>query len=119
MEIITYLVANYNNEKYITECIDSIIKQECSQWECIICDNASTDSSLNVIRPYLGSKIKLITNSQKLGYTNTLKKLIKTAETDIVAIIDPDDALCLDATESVLEVYKENIKYSRNSFKNN
>lgn len=108
MEKITYLIANYNNEKYLPECMDSILKQDCTKWECIICDDASTDNSISAIKPYLSSKIKLKENEQNIGYIKTLKKLIEVAETDIVGILDPDDALYPEATENVMSVYKKN-----------
>ncbi len=107
MEKITYLVANYNNGKYIEECIDSLKNQTSEHWFCVICDDASTDNSIQRITPHLGEQIKLIRNEQNQGYVRTLKKLIEHAETDIVAILDSDDALYLKATEEVINVYRQ------------
>jgi len=107
METITYLVANYNNGKYIHDCLASLHAQTSPHWQCIICDDKSTDDSLAIIRPWLSEKISLLTNEQNIGYTSTLIKLIAHAQTDIVGILDPDDALQPEATALVLQTYQE------------
>jgi len=110
MEKITYLVANYNQSKYIKECIESLDKQTSDRWLCIICDDASDDDSVNVIKNNLNKNIKLIQNNINLGYIETLKRLIHEAETDIVGFLDGDDALFPDATEEMLDIYDKNKK---------
>lgn len=107
METITYLVANYNNGKYIHDCLASLHAQTSPHWHCIICDDKSTDDSLALIRPWLSEKITLLTNEQNIGYTSTLIKLIAHAQTDIVGILDADDALQPEATALVLQIYQE------------
>jgi len=108
MEKITYLVANYNNSTYIQECIDSLKEQTSDQWLCIICDDGSNDNSIETITTSLSSKISLIKNKENIGYTDTLKRLIESSRTDIVAILDSDDAIEPSTTEEVLSAYKEN-----------
>ncbi len=105
MNKITYLVANYNNGQYIRDCIDSLHAQTSSNWLCLIADDKSTDQSLTYIRSLLTPKIKLLENLQNIGYIRTLMKLIEHAETDIVGILDADDALYPLATELVLQAY--------------
>ncbi len=108
MEKITYLVANYNNGKYIEDCIQSLREQTESNWLCLIGDDKSTDNSLEIIRPLLNDKIQLLTNEKNAGKVPTLKKLIKYSLTDIVAILDPDDMLFPEATEYLLKAYNGN-----------
>lgn len=107
MEKITYLVANYNNGNYIDDCIASLHNQTSPHWQCIICDDKSKDDSLARIRPLLNEKVCLLTNEQNIGYTGTVTKLIAHAKTDIVGILDPDDALEPAATAAVLQAYQE------------
>lgn len=108
MESITYLLPNYNNEKYISDCMESILNQNSTRWKCIICDDASTDKSVLLFKKYLNPNVKLIVNEKNIGCINTLIKLIENAETDIVGIVDPDDALYPEATEFVMAVYSKN-----------
>ena len=39
METITYLVANYNNARYVEDCLVSLKNQTCERWRCIVCDD--------------------------------------------------------------------------------
>lgn len=105
-EEITYLVANYNNGKYIHDCMESLHSQTSTQWRCLIADDHSTDDSLALIQPWLGDKIQLVTNPQNIGYIRTLMNLLDQADTDIVGILDADDALYPAATELVLQAYQ-------------
>ncbi len=105
---ITYLLANYNNGQYISDCIRSLQAQTNPHWQCLIIDDQSSDSSLEIIQPFLCAKIRLLRNEQNLGYIRTLIHLIENATTDIVGILDPDDALYPEATEFILKAYQEN-----------
>ncbi len=120
MKKLTYLVANYNCQDYVKDCLESVAAQDSDGWLCIVADDASTDDSLEVIEPYLGQRFNLLKNPKNAGYIETLKRLIEAATTDIVAILDADDALSPGATRHILEAYAENpdagLVYSRFQF---
>lgn len=107
--MITYLIANYNNGKYVTDCIGSLFAQKDKRWKAIIYDDCSTDDSLNEIAKILDSKpdnrIKLITAKSNGGYINALCVLMKTSETDNVAILDPDDLIVPKTTGFLLDAF--------------
>ncbi len=110
MEKLTYLVANYNQAPYVGDCLDSLAAQTDDGWSCLICDDASTDDSLAVItdtvqRLGLTERVCVISQQSNVGYIGTLRRLIEEASTDIVAILDPDDALEPEATVVLREVY--------------
>ena len=107
METITYLVANYNNARYVEDCIVSLKNQTCDRWRCIICDDKSTDDSVAVIKRHVCSRIRLLENSRNVGYVKTLKRMIAAAPGDVVGIVDSDDALEKDATACVLQAYAD------------
>ena len=55
------LMANYNNSDNIEEAIQSVISQTYQHWKLIFVDDASTDNSIEIIKPYLkDNRIKLI-----------------------------------------------------------
>lgn len=59
------IIPAYNVEKYIAEAVESIISQTFSDWELIIVDDASTDSTLETLRKYRkNSKIRIIENQE-------------------------------------------------------
>lgn len=106
-EQITYLIANYNNGKFIKECLDSLNKQTDPNWLALVCDDRSTDNSLAIIQPLLNEKIRLIQNEANRGYIGALKRLIASATTDIVGILDADDMLMPQATAAILRAYAQ------------
>ncbi len=110
-EKISILVANYNNGKYLEECIESVLSQTVDNWELYIVDDESRDNSKDVYNKYSDNKkIKIFYNKKNLGYTATLKKLIDLASTDIVGILDADDKLDSTAIEKVLNKYSKYYK---------
>ena len=46
------LVANYNNEKHLSQCVESILKQSYRNIETIVLDDNSNDKSLDVLKKY-------------------------------------------------------------------
>lgn len=104
---ITYLVANYNNGRFIKDCMESLYAQTTSAWHCLIADDGSTDDSLALIQPWLNEQIECLVNEENLGKSRTLARLIEHAPTEIVGILDPDDALYPEATAAVLDAYAQ------------
>jgi glycosyltransferase involved in cell wall biosynthesis len=106
-EKITYLVTNFNNGQYVGECLRSIVDQKKPDWLCLVIDDASTDNSVEVIKEYESEKLKLVQNEKNIDQVRSLQKLIEMSVTDIVAIVDSDDALESDATEHVLNAFSK------------
>ena len=71
-DLISVIVNVYNDEKYLKDCILSIISQTYRNMEIIIVDDCSTDSTVRVIEQYILSHkdidIKLYKNEENLGY---------------------------------------------------
>jgi glycosyltransferase involved in cell wall biosynthesis len=116
-ERITYLIASYNLAPYVGECLSSLRAQTNPRWLALVIDDASTDGSRDVIATFLDDRVRLLVNVRNIGYIATLKRLIAEASTDIVAIVDADDALSPDVTERLLAAYATNpsagLVYSR------
>lgn len=106
-EKITYLVTNYNNAEYVGECIKSIISQSNPNWECIIVDDCSSDDSMDEITKYAhgNNKIRIEHNDENIGQILSLIKMLEMTTTDIVGVVDSDDAIHPDTTGYVLNAY--------------
>lgn len=50
---VSVVISSYNGEKYIKECIDSILSQTYSNFEIIIVDDQSTDKTMDVVKGYM------------------------------------------------------------------
>lgn len=115
------LMSSYNKGKYISEAIESVLKQTFSDWELVIIDDGSTDGSIEIIRKYLNDKrIKLFKNDSNKGCPYTLNRMMRRSKGEIIGILDSDDVLTEDAIEEVMKAYSENPKcgffYSRYTY---
>ena len=89
--MISILLAVYNGEKYIDQCVDSIINQTFKDWELLVGFNGTTDRSKDIVSSYNDDRIKVFDYKEDKGKAKTLNKLIKEARYDWCAIQDHDD----------------------------
>jgi len=107
--MITILMAHYDQKAYIKKSIKSVLTQNNPNWRLIICDDSSQEDILPYIEYLIKDpRIRFIRNKENLGYVATLKKMISEAETEIVGILDADDALTKNAVDLVLQAYQKN-----------
>jgi glycosyltransferase involved in cell wall biosynthesis len=50
---ISAIICTHNRDRYLAKAIDSLLNQTCEHYEILIIDNASTDSTAQVVEPYL------------------------------------------------------------------
>ena len=102
----------YNSEIYIKKCIDSVRAQTYTNWEMLLSDDCSTDSSVEVISEYLKKdyRIKLITSRVNSGAGIARNKAIESASGRYIAFLDCDDFWQKDKlTKQVEFLQKENL----------
>ena len=69
------LIANYNNQKYILDCINSLLNQDFEgKFEIIFHDDNSRDNSLDIIKQF--KNIKIIKNKKKQNLDLTIKWML-------------------------------------------
>ncbi|MDA7558587.1 glycosyltransferase [Flavobacteriaceae bacterium] len=88
---ITVLMSVYNGAKFLDEAIDSILSQTFTDFEFIIIDDASSDTSLQVINSYKDARIIVLQNTKNLGLTKSLNIGIAEAKGKYIARMDADD----------------------------
>ncbi|MCK4553264.1 glycosyltransferase family 2 protein [Candidatus Pacearchaeota archaeon] len=90
---ISVVMPVYNAEKYLDESIKSILNQTFKEFELIIINDASTDSSLKIIKKFQkkDKRVKLIKNKKNLGPAKARNKALKLAKGKYIAILDSDD----------------------------
>lgn len=91
-ELISVIVPVYNAEKYIGECLESIIKQTYKHLQIIIVNDGSTDGSLNICRKYAcqDQRITVITQHNQ-GLVVARKTGVAHATGKYVCFVDSDD----------------------------
>ena len=88
---LTVLMPVYNAEKYLKPALESILNQTYKDFEFLIIDDGSTDKSLEIIKSYNDSRIRLIGHEQNQKLIATLNEGIKLAQGEYIARMDADD----------------------------
>ena len=91
MPKISVLMSVYNGEKYLREAIDSILSQTFKDFEFLIVNDASKDSSKEIILSYKDPRIMLIDNKHNMGLTRSLNIGMQLAKGEYIARQDADD----------------------------
>lgn len=91
MSKVTVLMAVYNGERYLREAIESILGQTFQDFEFLIMNDGSTDSTREVILSYDDPRIRLVDNAHNLGLTRSLNRGLELAEGEFIARQDADD----------------------------
>ena len=88
---ITVLMPVYNASLFLREAIESILNQTYKNFEFIIINDGSTDSSLQIIESFKDPRIKLVNNERNLGIIKTRNKGLQLAKGKYIANMDADD----------------------------
>lgn len=88
---ITILMPVYNGAKYLSEAINSILNQTFTNYEFLIINDGSTDTSENIIKSFNDTRISYVKNEKNLGLIKTLNKGLDLAKGDYIARMDADD----------------------------
>jgi len=88
---VSILMAVFNNQCTVFRAIKSILNQTFEDFEFLILNDASTDSSWEIINSFKDKRIKVINNQRNLGLTRSLNKLIKLSRGKYIARMDADD----------------------------
>ncbi len=95
MPKISIIIAAYNVELYLKQCLDSVSNQTFSDFEAIVVDDASTDATASIIRAASAkdSRIVAVTHEQNCGLHLTRKTGVEHASGEYAFFLDGDDAL--------------------------
>jgi len=112
---VTVFTPNYNNSKYISETIESILNQSYSNYEYLIIDDCSTDNSWAIIQEYAkkDKRIRIAQNKKNMGIVKTRNKgfINRSPKSEYFAIIDSDDVSIPHRLRTQVEFVEKNKDY--------
>ncbi len=108
---VSVLLPVYNGEKYLKDCIDSVLNQTYSDFEFVILDDGSFDSTESIISNYTDSRIRYIKNQHNLKLIATLNKAIELCEGKYIARIDADDLMHPNRLQKQVYFLETNVEY--------
>lgn len=93
---ISVIMSVYNGEEYLAETLDSIIAQSFTEWELVVVNDCSKDSTAEILQSYAEKdcRIKVHTNEVNLKLPSSLNKAISLSRGKYIARMDADD-ICL------------------------
>src|SRR5580698_7457190 len=102
--LVSVLVTSYNRAEYICETIDSILNQTYPNFEIIICDNCSTDNTIEVIQKYADNpRVSIYQNEVNIGQFPNRNKIVSYANGKYLKYVDSDDLMYPHGLEIIVE----------------
>ncbi len=108
-KLISIIIPVYNAEKYLGECIDSVIKQSYQNWELILVNDGSTDCSKEICTEYANRDDRiLVFHNENHGVSYTRNFGINAAKGEYLCFIDADDKILPDYLSELLNQMTQN-----------
>lgn len=112
MAKISVAMTTYNGSKYIIKQLDSLKNQSRKIDELVICDDCSTDNTVELVNDYIKSNNlegwNIYSNENNLGFINNFKQAIKKATGDIIFLCDQDDEWCVNKISTMTDIIEKN-----------
>lgn len=86
-------LATYNGSRYLREQLDSILNQTLTDFEVVVCDDSSTDDTLQILQEYASkdSRFKIHSNQNNLGFKKNFEHILSLCNGEFIAFCDQDD----------------------------
>ena len=115
--LVSILVNNYNNQKFLKKSINSCLTQTYKNIEIIIFDDNSTDNSKKIIKAIKNKKLKKILSSKKkhnpsisLNQFNTIRQSFLKSKGEIIFLLDSDDYFLKNKVKLIVDLFKKDRK---------
>ncbi|MFV0465940.1 MAG: glycosyltransferase family 2 protein [Lachnospiraceae bacterium] len=105
--LVSVCIPAYNNAAYIKDTIESVLSQTYENLELVICDDKSTDNTVEVIRSFWDNRIKLYLNEKNLGMSGNWNNCLKKCDGEFIKLICADDMLKPQCMEKEVEALLE------------
>jgi GT2 family glycosyltransferase len=104
-------VVNWNGERFLDRCLSALLAQTVIPTEIILVDNASSDASLSVVERF--PSVRVLRQSMNLGFAraNNLAIRVAAAESEWIALLNPDAFPEPHWLEALLSAARENLDY--------
>ena len=108
-DLVSIVMPSYNTGQYISDSIESVLKQTYTNWELLIVDDCSTDDTDDVLVPYLQDRrIKYIKNKINSGAAISRNRALREAKGKWIAFLDSDDIWVAEKLEKQIRFMEKN-----------
>ena len=109
MTTISVALCTYNGERFLQQQLESLAGQTWLPDELIICDDASTDRSVEIAQSFVAAApfaVHLIHNKENLGYVKNFERAISHCSKDVIFLCDQDDVWLQSKLAEVIAVFE-------------
>lgn len=107
---VSVVIPNYNGEKYIKKCLESLLNQSLKPDEIIIVDNNSTDGSLKLLNSEFKDNVCIISLEKNTGFSVAVNEGIKASKSEFIALLNNDTELDKDWLKELYTVIQKDEK---------
>lgn len=106
---VSIIIPVFNGERYLKDCMESLINQTLNDIEIICVDDGSTDRSLDILKEYQSrdDRVKLLSNPRNMGQPTSRNKGIMMAVGKYIQFVDADDYIEKQTTEELFKYSEE------------
>lgn len=106
--IVSIIIPSYNSDQFLSETLDSVINQKYKNWECIIVDDGSTDSTESLVKSFVkkDKRFKYIFQ-ENAGPSVARNKAIDNSHGEFILPLDSDDLISEDYVLDAVAVFKK------------
>lgn len=111
MPKVSVIMGAYNEEKTLQAAVDSILAQTYTDWEFVICDDASTDATFKILTDYKNKypdKFVILHNDENMMLAGSLNRCLENAKGEYIARMDADDISLPTRLEKEIEYLDNN-----------
>lgn len=98
----------FNGEDYIGEAVESVLKQSFEDFELVVSDNCSNDSTEKVVKKFCDDRLKFIRNDKNLGPVGNSNRCLELAKGQYVYIFHHDDIMSPNNLERKVSILDKN-----------
>jgi glycosyltransferase involved in cell wall biosynthesis len=110
MPEIAAIICTHNRDRYLGAAIDSLLQQDCTNYEIIVVDNASSDRTKEVVRQRLNNPLVKYVYEPELGLSIARNRGAKETTAPILAYLDDDAVASPQWLRIITEAYRKNAK---------
>ncbi len=108
---VSIALCTFNGERFLREQLDSYAAQSVLPDEVIVCDDGSTDGTMEILEEWaktVSFKVRIVQNEQNLGYAQNFGKAVSLCTGDAIFFSDQDDVWNPQKIERMVKVFEEN-----------
>ncbi len=107
--LVSICIPTYNSSIFLQHTLNSVLSQSYKNLEVILCDDASTDNTIEIIESYQDYRIKLFRNPKNLGVAENWNRCISLANGDFIKMMGADDILYPDCIKEQTAIFQKDI----------